>query len=476
LTVKSSVSALLLALVACRGGGPAPDTAQHIAEIESRLLPHILIRGESLAQRTLPERMAHYNVPGVSVAVIEHGKIAWAKAWGMADVAAERPVTPATLFQAASISKPVAATAALTLVQDGRVELDTDVNRYLTSWQVPANDFTRQAPVTLRRILTHSAGFTVHGFPGYARSAAIPTAVDVLDGKGNTAPVRVAAVPGAGFSYSGGGYTVMQQLLADVTGQPFAQLMQQRVLGAAGMRRSTYDQPLPESRWDEAATGYRANGDAVEEQWHVYPEQAAAGLWTTPTDLATWALAIQRAYAGGAGEVLAAATARQMLTPDEHRWGLGPGIGEDGRTFRHDGSNEGSRCDLVAFLDGSAGVVVMTNSDRGSGLIEEIVATVAASYDWPILQPPERVVARLDPAVLEEMAGSYDLPGTGVVRVAAGENRLIATLPGDARIELLPESPTVLFDRDDGARVTVVREGGHTVGFEVRGERARRVK
>jgi CubicO group peptidase (beta-lactamase class C family) len=420
--------------------------------------------------------MAHFNVPAVSIAVIVDGKVAWAKAWGMADVATQRSATAATLFQAASISKPVAATALLTLVQEGRLDLDTDVNRYLTSWQVPANDFTRQAPVTLRRIVTHTAGFTVHGFPGYARSAERPSAVGVLDGKGNTPPVRVAALPGSAFSYSGGGYTVMQQTLVDVTGKPFADLMRDRVLGPMGMTLSTYEQPLPESRWNEAATGYRANGNAVEEDWHVYPEQTAAGLWTTPTDLLTWGLAIQRAYAGGDGGPLSPTIAKQMLTPDEHHWGLGPALPEDGLTFGHGGANEGFRCTLLVFLDGSAGVAVMTNSDRGSALADEIVATVAAEYGWPILQPIERAVAHVDPAVIQELVGRYDIPGLGIVQITAGDNRLIVMLPGDEHVELMPESADVFFDRDNGTRVTVIREGGKTVALEVRGQRAPRTK
>ncbi len=473
--MKLRTLALCIAFVAFGGGTAVGQAIDHAAHLERQVLPRFRIRGEPLEHRTLAERMAHFDVPAVSVAVIVDGKVAWAKAWGMADVAMLRPATPTTLFQAASISKPVAATAMLTLVQEGRLELDTDVNTYLTSWQVPANAFTRQAPVTLRRIVTHTAGFTVHGFPGYARSAERPSAAGVLDGKGNTPPVRVAALPGSAFSYSGGGYTVMQQLLMDVTGKPFADLMQERVLAPVGMALSTYEQPLPEARWNEAATGYRAGGDAVEENWHVYPEQAAAGLWTTPTDLLTWGLAIQRAYAGGEGGPLSPAIARQMLAADEHHWGLGPGLPEDGLTFGHGGANEGFRCTLLVFLDGSAGVAVMTNSDRGSSLADEIVATVAAEYGWPILGPVERGVAQLDPAVLQEMAGRYDVPGMGVVSITAGANRLIVMLPGDQHLELMPESAEVFFDRDDGTRVTVIRQDGRTVALEVRGQRAPRV-
>jgi len=463
-------------LVGCGAETTVDSTAQHIAEIEGRLLPRFAIRGADIEQRTLRERMDQLNVPAVSVAVIENGEIAWAKAWGQADVATGRSAETTTLFQAASISKPVAATAMLSLVQDGRLDLDTDVNTYLTSWKVPESSLTRRAPVTLREIVTHTAGFTVHGFPGYARSAVIPTAVEVLDGDGNTPPVTVATLPGSTFSYSGGGYTVMQQLLVDVTGEPFAALMQERVLGPVGMRRSTYAQPLPEARWSEAATGYRADGTPVEENWHVYPEQAAAGLWTTPTDLATWGLAIQHAYAGDTTQVLSPAMARQMLTADAHHWGLGPGMGDEGKTFGHGGSNEGFRCQLIVFLDGSGGVAVMTNGDRGDALTREIVGTIAAEYGWPILQPEERTVVTLDSTVLDEMAGRYELEGVGVLTIAAGDNSLIVDVPGEGQTVLLPTSPTRFFSRDEGTWVTAVRDSGRTVALEVAGRRAVRIE
>jgi CubicO group peptidase (beta-lactamase class C family) len=389
-------------------------------------------------------------------------------------MAAGRPATTGTLFQAASISKPVAATAALTLVEEGRLALDTDVNGYLTSWKVPESSFTAVESVTLRRLLRHAAGLTVHGFPGYARSAEIPDAVAVLEGRGNTAPVVVDTTPGTLWRYSGGGYTVVQILLSDVTGQPFADLMRARVLEPAGMMSSTYEQPLPEARWAEAATAYRPDGQPVEEGWHVYPEQAAAGLWTTPTDLARWGLAILAAYDGKEGGVLEPGTARAMLTAGMGRYGLGPGIGEDGKWFGHGGSNEGFRCQLVVFLDGR-GAAVMTNGDRGGELIPQILATLALQYDWPDFRPEERTVAEVDAALLDALVGSYrverlDLDAT----IERRDGRLYIAFPGFTS-EILPESDSVFFARENGGRFRVIRDGGTVVALEHQGERAVRV-
>ena len=360
------------------------------ALVESALLSTVTTRGEPVARPSLADRMAELGVPGVSVAVLVDGKIAWARGYGLADVESGRPVTPNTLFQAASISKPVAALAALRLVESGRVDLDGDVNAHLTSWRVPGNEFTEGAPVTLRGLLTHRAGLTVWGFPGYGPDERAPDGPGVLDGRGNTDPVRVYKAPGESWRYSGGGYTVMQQLVVDVHGAPFAAVMREEVLDPIGMSRSTYEQPISPERQDDIATGYRADGERVPGGWHTYPEQAAAGLWTTPSELALYARDMQRAWRGESDLVLGEALAREMLTPDADDWGLGPAISEDGERFRHGGSNQGFRCTFAAYIEGDDGVFVMTNSDSGGELAAEIAITVAHAYGWSGPRPEER--------------------------------------------------------------------------------------
>ena len=472
---KLALLPLLFLLAACEAQTSQQEIAQHIAAVENALLPQVLIEGEEPVTATLAERMEHHNVPGVSIAVFNGGEIEWVRAYGMADVAAGRPVTERTLFQAASISKPVAATGMLTLVEEGVLDLDRDVNTWLTSWHVPANDLLLEEPVTLRRLVTHTAGMTVHGFPGYARGVAVPNTVGVLDGEGNTDPITVDAIPGSSWSYSGGGYTVMQLVVADVTGRPFPEVMRERVLEPAGMTESTYEQPLPESRHMQAATAYDSDGEPVEGTWHTYPEMAAAGLWTTPSDLARWAMAIQRSYAGGDG-VLSQDMAREMLEPGMNDWGLGPAIHSSGEYFQHGGSNEGFRCAFVAFLDGGGGVAIMTNSDNGGDILGEILATLAVEYGWSVLQPEERVVAEIDPAIYEEVAGEYMME-TNSVTITVEDGRLwveVSWEPG--RNELLPESETEFFSRGDGTELTFIREGGRVVAFDVYGNRANKVR
>jgi CubicO group peptidase (beta-lactamase class C family) len=473
-TSRLLVAALGAALPARSAVAQEPGTgARRLAD---SLVPRIRITGEPVTFRRLADRMAYHRVPAVSVAVIRDHAIEWAAAWGMADVAAGRPATVHTLFQAASISKPVAATAALALVEAGTLDLDADVNRYLTSWRLPDTSVAQGEQVTIRRLLTHTAGLTVHGFPGYTRSDRIPTAVEVLEGTGNTDPVRIAVQPGLMWRYSGGGYTVLQVLLRDVTGRPFDALMRERVLVPMGMERSTYASPLPRERWAEAATGYRGDGTPVEESWHVYPEQAAAGLWTTAGDLARWGLAILAAYDGREGGVLSPAMARRMLTPGLNGWGLGPSIDGDRVRFGHGGSNEGFRCGLVVFFDGT-GAAVMTNGDRGADLAAEILSTLAVTYGWRDFRPTEMTVAAVDPAGYTGLAGTYRVEARGIEAVVEADGRrLYVRATGLERVELLPLSDTVYFSREDGTRFTFTREDGRVVALTAMGLRAVRVR
>ncbi|HEY6333875.1 MAG TPA: serine hydrolase domain-containing protein, partial [Blastocatellia bacterium] len=293
-----------------------------IRQVTESLLPAVQIKGRSNAMN-LADQMSHYHIPGVSVAVINEGRIEWARGFGVKDASTKEPVTAETLFQAGSISKPVAAAAALHLVQEGKLDLDENVNDKLKSWKVPDNEHTEKKKVTLRELLSHTAGLTVHGFPGYAADAPLPTLVQVLDGTkpANTAPIRVDIDPGSEWRYSGGGYTVMQQMLIDVTGKPFPEILNDAVLSPVGMTESSYEQPLPESWQGRTATAHR-NGAPIKGRWHIYPEMAAAGLWTTPSDLARFAIEIQRSFEGQSNKVLSASMTKLMLTPVLQNYGL----------------------------------------------------------------------------------------------------------------------------------------------------------
>lgn len=337
---------------------------------------------------------SEYGVPGVSWAVIEDGEIAAAGSAGVLTSGADRPVTSSTRFQACSISKPIAALAMLRLVDRGLLDLDADINDTLTSWRLPRNaDW--QPVVTLRQLVSHSAGLTTSGFPGYRRTDELPTAVQILCGMhpANTVNVRVDTVPGTQFRYSGGGTLAMQLLLEDVTGTSFPVLMRELVLEPLGMADSDYTQPAPEAAHDVLASGHDLAGAEVPGGWHVYPEMATAGLWTTPSDLCRYARAVRAAYAGDPGALLSQPLAREMLTPQLPATGrigglsaigLGPFLSNSGAPrFGHSGGNEGFSCHLLAYVDIGAGAAVMTNSDRGTAVVQRAFAAIAKANDWP---------------------------------------------------------------------------------------------
>jgi CubicO group peptidase (beta-lactamase class C family) len=387
-----------------------PDTAA-VSRALAGLRPAIEVEGRAPIRWSVAERLAHHRIPGVSIAVIDAGRVVWAGGFGVKEAGTADPVTAATLFQAASISKPVTATGMLRLVAEGRLDLDADVNRYLRSWRVPENRHTAREKVTLRRIASHSAGLTQHGFRGYAEGEPVPTVAQLLDGANpaNHQAVRVDTTPGSLVRYSGGGTTVQQLVMTDVTGEAFPALMKRLVLDPAGMRRSTFEQPLPMGRWSDAARGHRPDGTMIRGRWHTYPEMAAAGLWTTPTDLARWAFAIESARSGRDTTILPRALAEAMLTRQAGDYGIGPALGGSDSTFRfgHNGANEGFRATLTFFPVTGQGAAIMVNSDRGSELANEILNALAAELGWPARAPRVIREVRLDGDRLARHVGTY---------------------------------------------------------------------
>ena len=381
------------------------DHAARIEAIERRLAP-LVAPGEAVldsARTPLVDRMAEAGTPGVGIAVIDDGRIAWERGYGVLEAGQPAPVTPATLFQCASISKPIAAVTALRLVEAGALTLDGDVNDLLTSWRIPPvigwgerGRVEAQPRITLRQLLSHTAGLTVHGFPGYAVGATLPSLLDILDGAptANTPPIRVDTLPGAQMRYSGGGYVVLAQLLEDVTGTPFAALARELTLEPLGMLSSNFEQPLTPARAPLAARAHRAQAEPVPGGWHVYPELAPDGLWAPPGDLARFALGLQAALREEPGAILSPAKMREMMTPqapeaDVESVGLGiflDGAGEKAR-FGHTGGNAGFGCELTAYQWRGQGAVVMTNSDTGWLIYKALLNTMAEVYAWPDYTP-----------------------------------------------------------------------------------------
>jgi CubicO group peptidase (beta-lactamase class C family) len=362
----------------------AQNPAQMIAAVESAQTPN----HQGMDSFTMKEIMERLHVPGVSVAVIQDFKIHWAKSWGVADVETHAPVTNDTMFQAASISKPVAAMTSLRAIQEGKFGLDQDINTILKSWILPGNPYPGGGPVTPRLLMSHTSGTgDGFGFPGYPPGAPLPTVKQILDGEAPSTlgPVRLVRPALTGSQYSGGAVMIEQLALTDTVGKPFEQLAQEWVLDVIGMTNSTYQQPLPPAREKQAARAHDGQGRSMGPRWHVYPEQAAAGLWTTATDLAKFAIEVQLTLAGKSERVLSKASMQEMVTPV----GVGPyAVGfamehdGEGWYFTHGGSNWGFKCELIAHRARGYGVAIMTNGDNGTALAREIRDRVARAYNW----------------------------------------------------------------------------------------------
>ncbi len=426
----------------------AGQETERIHKVESCLPPPVVVKGEPMPCQALAKRMAEMHVPGVSIAVVHNGVIEWARGYGVKELGGS-PVSAETLFQAGSISKPVATLAALRLVQSGKLSLDSNVNAVLTSWKIPPSPAAPGAIVTLRELLTHTAGFTVHGFPGYAANAPVPTLVEVLNGEppANTPPIRLESVPGSKWNYSGGGFTVMQQLVLDVSKEPFPKLLHDTVLAPIGMTHSTYRQPLPNGLRSEAAMPYTEKGAAVAGGPHTYPEMAAAGLWTTPSDLARYIIEVQRSLQGDANHVLSQELTKQMLTPGMGSWGLGVEVGgsKSNPYFTHGGVNEGYESLFAAYEHGGDGAVVMTNAQGGSRLAAEVMSSIALAYGWPDFRPAVRTEIKLDRAVLARYVGTYELTPNFSITFKLEGDQLMGQAANQPMIPIYPESETKFF-------------------------------
>ncbi len=425
-----------------------------VAEIEA---PQMTPGPMELGSTSIDEMMEQLGVPGVSVAVIHDFGIHWARAYGTADVESGAPVDTETLFQAASISKPVAAVAVMRAVQDGLFTLDTDINQILTSWKLDGDGFTDEVPVTPRTLTSHTSGLgDGFGFPGYKPGTELPTVVQILDGHelSNVGSVFMERPPLAGEEYSGGGVTLMQQALTDAFQKPFAELMRDVVLAPLGMAHSTFEQPLTPRADGNAARAHDGEGLARDAKWHAYPEQAAAGLWTTPSDLARLLIEMQLSVRGESNRVLSRENALEMLTPmGVGDYGVGWAISKRGRGwyFGHGGSNWGFRATVLAHRVHGYGLAIMTNGDNGGAVAAELSRRIQEAYQWDSTlrelprgyDAPEREYVDIDPVLLERYTGVYDGDGIGRLVITLEGGQLFVQPDGEAKLPVFAESEVV---------------------------------
>lgn len=415
----------------------------------------------------LYDRMARYGVPGCAVAVIEDGDLAWSAGYGTIS-AGGAPVTTGTLFQAASISKVVNALGLLSLAEQGLVDLDTDVNLQLKSWQLPRTDPWPDEPVTPRRLLSHTGGTSTSGFVGYPPGTTVPSIIEILDGAPVSASeaVRVVTRPGSEYHYSGGGTTVLQLLVEDLTGKPYGVAMAELVLGPLGMHASHYEHPIDRTRYANTAYGHFVTGEMLPGGGNIKPTMAAGGLWTSVDDLALLIKGIFALRDGtAASPVITRQMAVEMLTPVPNSpHGLGPeviGMGTS-RRFRHNGTNRGFCSQIEGLLTKESGVVIMTNGDGGNTLIGELLRAVDEVHGWSLYERKPVTVAVVDPTHLARLAGRYEGPFGMVAEVRWDGRQLYRPAPYGKTV-LIPIGDDRFLDSETGALVIAEVSDGKAV-------------
>ncbi len=448
---------------------------ERIQRVENGVAPPTVSRSDRFERLSLKTRMEDYRVPGVSLAVINNYQLEWARGYGTLEAVKPEPVKVDTLFQVGSMGKPLTAVAALRLVDRGKLDLDEDINKFLVSWKVP-NNGSWTPRVTLRHLLSHTGGLTVETYAGYPRDHKLPDLLQVLNGirPANSMPVRVNMIPGTQHRYSSGGYAILQQLLIDVLGMSFPELMQELVLGPLGMDHSTFQQPLPEEWHRHAASGHRNGGQPVIGNWFVYPEMAGGGLWSTPSDVARFVLELLRVGAGMEDGILSNEIMKQMLSPHADSMagpvGLGVFLEKKGVNlgFSHIGGNEGFASKMMGYFHSGMGAVVMTNWHYGL-LADELVRAIALEYQWPGFVLEEIPLIAIDAEILESYLGDYELGSGRIIEITSEGDTLYFRTSGQMAMELYPDSETEFYAKVANIEVMFFRTSqGRTSGLVFR--------
>jgi len=392
---------------------------EKIHQVENTLMPYAQVVGKEVQKFNIEDRMRFYHVPAISIAIINNGEIEWAKAYGLADSSTNEKATTKTLFQAGSISKSLNAACIQLLVRENKLNLSNDFRTYLKTWKFPENEFSKDSKITIQNLLNHTAGFTVHGFNGYAKGDSIPSINQTLDGKrpANNSKIESFINPNERYEYSGGGITVLQKILQDNFDKNYARLLKVKILNPLKMGNSTFSRPLPISFQRFAATGYMNRKDIglnhaeVPGKFHTYPELAAAGLWTTSLDLAKFVIAIQESLKGRKNSLFDSTLMRSFLIPIQPNTDAAMGFfyeklgGQE--YFYHGGGTWGFTSTFYGTFNSGQGLVIMTNSDNGM-IVSEIYRSIAKVYNWKDAGIPQKKdVVNLDDLQMYKYTGEY---------------------------------------------------------------------
>jgi CubicO group peptidase (beta-lactamase class C family) len=456
INLRQGAICLVLAALLCSGTGAwAEDNRNtssdsHVDLVEQNIQPLVHIIGTKEVQ-SLHERMSYYNIPGVSIAVIHNGKIDWAKGYGVIEAGSQKPVTNFTLFEAASVSKPITAITTMVLAQKGLLDLDAPIDNYLKSWHVPASTFSARTAPTARQIMCHHAGFNVEFVSGYTKDEAIPSLVQILNGSppSNTPAVVLTQTPGKNFKYSAGGFLVLQQALIDQSQNEFWSVANNKVFRPLAMRSMSFIQPTMIRPTPGLAKGHGFDGQPTAKR--IYPEQSAAGLITTPTDLGLIILEIQDAL-NDHGKLLKKATAQQILTQQDDKPAIGLGFFLAGKNanlrFSMDGWNYGYTCRMVGFAHRGEGAVVMTNGDNGA-LMFEVLDAIAKAYGWTMQPMTRKEASAMADETIKMYCGHYKWDKDMEAEVIPLGARMFLHVFNDDRKKMDPFPPAEIYAKSE---------------------------
>jgi CubicO group peptidase (beta-lactamase class C family) len=457
---KISALILLLTIFSISSFGQS-TVQQRIELVENNLTENLQVTGPK--PLNLQQRMSFHKVKGLSIAVIKDYKIDWVKAYGVSDEALKISVTEKTLFQAASISKSINAVGVMKIFKQNKLDLFADINTYLSSWKFPYDSLSKGKKINTANLLSHTAGLSVHGFAGYEAGLPLPTIIQILNGENpaNSDAVRSLFEPGIRQQYSGGGTTITQVLITDISKQAYDQYMEKEVLEPLGMSSSTFAQPPKLIKSRLLSTGYNSDGIEIKGKYHIYPEQAPAGLWTNPTDLAKYIIETQLAYAGKSAKVLDQTSTKLRLTPyQDQSAALGVFIEDyNGKKyFGHGGANEGFRSGYYGSFEGGNGLVIMVNSDNGE-IIQELINSIATVYNFTGLNKSTilRPIA-VEDKLLDSYLGNYQLRPELILTITRENKQVYAQATGQPRFEVFAETSTRFRFKDLPASMEFIKD------------------
>ncbi len=467
--MKTSISIILLTLIHFTW---SQNIETRIKNVENSLtFPSTVLANQEIIKSNINEAMKQNKIHGASVAVINDGKIEWLKGYGLREVGGSDKVTTETLFQCASIGKPITAIAILKLVEAGKIDLDENVNNKLQRWKIKDNKFTKNLKVTLRHLLSHSSGLNDgYGFSGYDSKDEIPTLLQILNGHRNSNSKKshdIKTIPGKTERYSGAGYLIIQVLIEDISGLSFADYVQQHIFEPLKMLHSTYDFHPDKNLGLPIAAGHRSNGKQLRnKKYNIYPEHAAAGPWTTAEDLAKLIIGVQEAYNGKANPVLNQKLTHEFLTTQINNKGLGVNLKgvEKPQAFWHAGQNLGYTALLYGLIEKREGAVILLNSDGGEGLMQEFMTSVAMEYDWPVINAYK--AQKIPNDLRSNLIGKYENTDKSRTLFVSQKNGIITLKPSGAikgyQLYRIKDNSYTFKDSQDYFRVSFHLENGTT--------------